>query len=199
MPSPELALAQRHDAAGRYDDAINELARGTAKGDLPCMRQLGKRLLTGENAPLLAADGASFLLEAANKGDAEAAARTAALTALGLYRAQSWTDALRWLTVAAERGLQTAQEQLTALATDAALANEPTRAAAAARLATGFPRQPLATPRLRNRPRSMADQSRRPGPERRSASPDVRGLYQRVSLPLDHRPGARTTRSRARL
>ena len=75
MPSPELALAQRHDAAGRYDDAINELARGTAKGDLPCMRQLGKRLLTGENAPLLAADGASFLLEAANKGDAEAAAR----------------------------------------------------------------------------------------------------------------------------
>jgi prolyl 4-hydroxylase len=139
MPSPELALAQRHDADGRYDDAINELARGTAKGDLPCMRQLGKRLLTGENAPLLAADGARFLLEAANKGDAEAAARTAALTALGLYRAQSWTDALRWLTVAAERGLQNAQEQLTALATDAALANEPTRAAANARLATKAP------------------------------------------------------------
>jgi prolyl 4-hydroxylase len=132
IPSPELALAQRHDAAGRYDDAINELARGTAKGDLPCMRQLGKRLLTGENAPLLAKDGASFLLEAANKGDAEAAARIASLTALGLYRPQSWSDALRWLTVAADRGLQTAQGQLTALATDTALANGSTLANEAA-------------------------------------------------------------------
>ena len=84
------------------------------------MRQLGKRLLTGDNAPLLAADGASFLLEAANKGDAEAAARIAALTALGLYRAQSWSDALRWLTLAAERGWQSARGQLIALANEAA-------------------------------------------------------------------------------
>jgi hypothetical protein len=118
IPSPELALAERHDAAGQHDDAINELARGTAKGDLPCMRQLGKRLLTGENAPLLAKDGASFLLEAANKGDAEAAARISALTALGLYCLQSWSDALRWLTVAAERGWQPARGQLVALVSD---------------------------------------------------------------------------------
>ncbi len=108
-PSPEFLLAQRHDAAGRHDDAINELARGTAAGNLPCMRELGKRLLSGDRAPLLAAEGASFLVEAANKGDADAAARTASLTALGLYRAQSWSDALRWLTIAAERGWQSAR------------------------------------------------------------------------------------------
>ncbi len=86
------------------------------------MRQLGKRLLTGDRAPLLATDGASFLLEAANKGDAEAAARIAALTALGLYHAQNWSDAMRWLTIAAERGCQSARGQLIALASEAARA-----------------------------------------------------------------------------
>jgi len=119
-PSPDLLLAQRHDAAGRHDDAINALALGTKAGNLPCMRQLGKRLLTGDRAPLLAAEGASFLLDAANQGDAEAAARIAALTALGAYRTQSWRDALRWLGLAAQHGWQPAREQLLALLEDAA-------------------------------------------------------------------------------
>src|SRR5665213_479285 len=114
-PSPELILAQQHDAAGRHDDAINALALGTQAGNLPCMRQLGKRLLTGDRAPLLAAEGARFLFDAANQGDAEAAARIAALTALGMYRTQSWHDALRWLGVAAERGWQPARAQILAL------------------------------------------------------------------------------------
>ena len=98
--STDLALAQQHDAAGRHSDAINALARGTRAGNLPCMTQLGKRLLAGDRAPLLAPDGARFLLDAANQGDGEAAARIAALTALGLYRVQSWRGALRWLVVA---------------------------------------------------------------------------------------------------
>ena len=115
-PSPELTLAQQLDAAGRHDDAINTLALGTQTGNLPCMCELGKRLLTGDRAPLLAAEGAGFLLDAANQGDAEAAARIAALTALGLYRPQSWQDALRWLTVAAQRGWQPARGQLQVLA-----------------------------------------------------------------------------------
>ena len=88
-PPSELALAEQHDAAGRHDEAINALARGTRAGNLACMRQLGKRLLAGDRAPLLAAEGARFLLDAANQGDAEAAARMAALTALGLYCRQS--------------------------------------------------------------------------------------------------------------
>ena len=119
-PSPDLTLAQRHDAAGRHDDAINALALGTKAGNLPCMRQLGKRLLTGDRAPLLAAEGVSFLLDAANQGDAEAAARIAALSALGAYRSQSWRHALEWLGVAAARGWLPARDQLLVLLADKA-------------------------------------------------------------------------------
>jgi prolyl 4-hydroxylase len=118
--SPELDLAQRYDAEGRHHEAINELARGTGAGSLSCMRELGKRLLTGDRAPLLAPDGARFLVDAANQGDAEAAARVSALAALGLYRSQNWPEALTWLGVAAQRGWQPAQRQLTALSPNAA-------------------------------------------------------------------------------
>jgi prolyl 4-hydroxylase len=119
----ELALAEQYDAAGRHDDAINALALGTQAGDLACMRQLGKRLLAGDRAPLLAAEGARFLLDAANRGDAEAAARMAALAGLGLYCRQSWNDALRWLILAASRNWEPARGQLLALAEVAASAD----------------------------------------------------------------------------
>ena len=116
-PQPsELALAAEHDAAGRHDEAINALARGTQSGNVPCMRQLGKRLLAGDRAPLLAPEGARFLLDAAQRGDGEAAARIAALSALGLYLKPSWPDALRWLVIAAQREWQPAQGQLQVLA-----------------------------------------------------------------------------------
>lgn len=115
-----LDLAQRYDAEGRHHDAINELARGTSAGDLSCMRELGKRLLTGDRAPLLAPDGARFLVDAAKQGDAEAAGRAATLAALGLYRPQDWREALAWLVVAAQRGWQPAQDQLIALHPNAA-------------------------------------------------------------------------------
>jgi prolyl 4-hydroxylase len=125
-PSPELALAEEHDAAGRHHEAIDALARGTSAGNLACMRQLGKRLLTGDRAPLLAAEGARFLLDAANRGDPEAATRIAALTALGLYLKPNLRDALRWLSLAAERGWQPAQGQLHALAGVTASTETPT-------------------------------------------------------------------------
>jgi prolyl 4-hydroxylase len=102
------------------------------------MRQLGKRLLAGDRAPVLAAEGARFLLDAANRGDAEAAARIAALTALGLYVKPNLSDALRWLTVAAERGWQPARGQLHALAgvaADPATSEDWSRAAAGIDLA----------------------------------------------------------------
>ncbi len=124
-----LALADQHDAAGRHDEAINELALGTQAGDLACMRQLGKRLLSGHEAPPLPAEGARFLHDAARHGDAEAAARMAALTALGLYFTPSWNDALRWLALAADRGWHPARTQLSALA-GVALANDAQNAGA---------------------------------------------------------------------
>lgn len=127
-PSSELALAADHDAAGRHHEAIDALARGTRAGNVACMRQLGKRLLAGDRAPLLGAEGARFLWDAANQGDGEAAARVAALTTLGQYVRASWPDALRWLVLAAERGWQPAQGQLHALADVAADADgSPTR------------------------------------------------------------------------
>ncbi|MGC1458496.1 MAG: 2OG-Fe(II) oxygenase [Steroidobacteraceae bacterium] len=115
-PQTQLALAAQHDAAGHHHDAIDALARGTSAGDLVCMTQLGKRLLVGDRAPALAKEGARFLLEAATKGEAEAAARMATLTALGVCCKQSWPEALRWLIVAAERQWQLARGQLLVLA-----------------------------------------------------------------------------------
>ncbi len=114
--SADLELAETHDAAGRHDAAINALAQGTQRGNVACMRQLGKRLLAGDRAPLLAAEGARFLLDAAHRGDGEAAARIAALSALGLYLKPSWPDALRWLVMAARRNWRLAQGQLLTLA-----------------------------------------------------------------------------------
>ncbi len=115
-PQSEVARAAEHDAAGRYDEAINALARGTQVGDLRCKTQLGKRLLAGDRAPTLPAEGARFLHEAAMEGEPEAAARMAALTALGHYFKHSWQGALRWLMVAAERGWEPARGQLRVLA-----------------------------------------------------------------------------------
>jgi prolyl 4-hydroxylase len=120
----ELAAAERHDAEGRHDEAINALARGTGAGDLPCTRELGKRLLAGDRGPLLPAEGMRFLAEAADKGDAEAAARVSAMAAMGVYRPQSWREALQWLVVAAQRGWLPAQGQLNALAAQSTAAGK---------------------------------------------------------------------------
>jgi prolyl 4-hydroxylase len=114
--TPELALVEQHDAAGRHSDAIDVLARATSAGNLTCMTQLGKRLLVGDRSPPMGAEGASFLRDAALRGEPEAAARMATLTALGLYFNQSWQDALRWLSIAAERHWTAAKGQLLALA-----------------------------------------------------------------------------------
>ena len=107
-----LAQAAEHDLAGRYDDAVNALARAAQSGDLDAMTELGKRLVVGEKAPLLPRDGAGLLLEAARGGHAEAALRLATLTALGAHVQQNWNDALGLLVFAAERGSESARGQL---------------------------------------------------------------------------------------
>jgi hypothetical protein len=111
-----LTLAAEHDLAGRYDDAVNALARATQNGDLDAMTELGKRLIIGEKAPLLPKDGAGLLIDAAKAGHADAAVRLATLTALGAHVPQSWNDALNLLLFAAERGSESARGQLQALA-----------------------------------------------------------------------------------
>jgi prolyl 4-hydroxylase len=111
-----LTLAAEHDRAGRYDDAINALARATQNGDLDAMTELGKRLVVGEKGPLLPNDGAGLLFDAAKGGHAEAALKLATLTALGAHVKQSWNEALGLLVFAAERGSESARGQIQALA-----------------------------------------------------------------------------------
>lgn len=119
---PELANALAHDAAGRYDEAINALARGTRAGSLECMMTLGERLLAGDRAPALPAEGLGFLAEAAEKGRPQAARRAAALLALGLRAPADWAQGRDWLQRAAEKGDEPARAQLLALCADRALA-----------------------------------------------------------------------------
>jgi prolyl 4-hydroxylase len=119
-----IALAAEQDAAGRHDEAINELARATQAGDIEAMTELGKRLVLGDRAPLLPQDGARFLADAMRAGSAEAAMRLAAMAALGAHTRQSWGSALALLVRAAEHGAEAARGQLFVLArrppTDAA-------------------------------------------------------------------------------
>lgn len=114
--SPELALAAEHDAAGRHHEAIDALARATQAGDLDATVALGLRLLVGDRGPYLPKEGVRFLADALKGGHAEAALRLAPLAALGAHMAQSWSDALGMLALAAERGSNAAQGQLLALA-----------------------------------------------------------------------------------
>jgi prolyl 4-hydroxylase len=114
-----IVIAERLDAEGRHDDAINELAVATQAGDLEAMTRLGKRLVVGDRAPNLPRDGAGFILEAANKGHAGAVALAAVLQCTGIYQRKSWSDALTTLSYAAQLGHVSAQEQLLLLATGA--------------------------------------------------------------------------------
>ena len=80
------------------------------------------RLLTGQNAPLLPAEGLQFIDEACAKGFGEGAARAAGVIAMGNGGMADWRRALDWLCRSAEAGWKNSQRQLLALADDRALA-----------------------------------------------------------------------------
>ena len=115
IASVALATARGLAAAGRHDDAIDELARATRAGDLQAMSELGHRLLTGDRVPRLPEHGVGFIQEAARGGEARALARVAALTAAGAYLPQDWPAALRLLGAAAAAGDASARGQLQCL------------------------------------------------------------------------------------
>lgn len=119
----EISLAEKYDADGAHDNAIGALARATKLGDVEATTRLAKRLIVGDRAPLLPADGTRFLIDAANKGGAEAAARLAVLCAAGVYVQPSLDRALELLSAAAERGWEPAQNQLLTLTPDRELAS----------------------------------------------------------------------------
>jgi prolyl 4-hydroxylase len=117
-----LSRADACDAAGDHDGAINALALGTQKKDPRSTRQLGLRLLTGDRAPLLPAEGLRFLGDACDGGLPEAAARAAGILALGVSVTPNWPLALAWLGRSAAGGWDPARRQLLALCDDRELA-----------------------------------------------------------------------------
>jgi hypothetical protein len=119
-PSPFLQRAAQRDAAGDHDEAINELARGTKAGDVASTRALGLRLLSGDRAPFLPAQGLGFIADVVARGNGEAAARAAGVLALGVHQPPNWALALEWLWRSAAAGWEPSQRQLLALCDDRA-------------------------------------------------------------------------------
>ncbi len=114
--SDAIAEADRFDASGNHDEAVNVLARATQQGDLAAKTRLGKRMLVGDRCPYLPRDGASFILEAAQAGNAEAVSMVAVFQATGITQQKNWSHALNTLTHAATLGSPSAREQLVLLA-----------------------------------------------------------------------------------
>lgn len=110
--SQVLDQATACDNAGDHDEAVNVLARATRTGDLVAMTALGKRLLVGDRAPYLPKEGAGMVLEAAQKGAAEAVAQVAVMQCTGVFQQKNWQHALNSLIWAARLGWQPAREQL---------------------------------------------------------------------------------------
>jgi len=111
-----LELAAQHDAAGRYEEAINALSVGAREGDSDSMAALGKRLIIGDRGPFLPKDGARLLETAARNGNEEAALTLACMHALGAHVPQSWETAISLLIHAAVLGSDSARGQLRVLA-----------------------------------------------------------------------------------
>ena len=115
IASTGLSLAREHDAAGRHEEAIDELARATRAGDLNAMSELGHRLLTGDRAPRLPEDGVNLIADAARGGESRALGRIAALTGAGAFFRQDWPESMTLLGEAAAAGDDSARGQIMAL------------------------------------------------------------------------------------
>jgi hypothetical protein len=113
-----LARAAALDAEGRHTEAIDVLAGAARRGGAKAKGRVGARILIGDRAPTLPAQGAGLIEEAARQGDAEAAALAAVLAGAGAYRRQSWEDALDWLARAAAAGHAPSRRQLVLLSHD---------------------------------------------------------------------------------
>jgi hypothetical protein len=114
--SQALELAAQRDAQGLHDDAVNALAAAARENDFVAMTELAKRLIIGDRAPLLPADGAKLMTDAAKNGNVDALITLSVMTALGAHVQQNWNNALAMLVRAAELGSQSAQGQLRLLA-----------------------------------------------------------------------------------
>ena len=96
--------------------SIAELRQRMQGGDAEAMLALGARLMTADGVDPDAAEGSRLIEQAYEQGSAEAAALLATVEAMGVARPQNWQRAFDYLRIAAERGLQSARDQLVLLA-----------------------------------------------------------------------------------
>jgi hypothetical protein len=106
-----FALALKHQTEGRQDEARRLFAE---IGGVEALTALGQNLLT--RPPIRSYEGVQAIVEAANKGGAEAVRICGAMAALGAGLPQNWDMALGCLQASAERGCGTAQDELRLLA-----------------------------------------------------------------------------------
>jgi predicted 2-oxoglutarate/Fe(II)-dependent dioxygenase YbiX len=96
--------------------AIDTLRARARQGDSRALSVLGRRLLLGHGTPPAPQEGHACLMDAAARGDGEAAALLARLAGWGALQPQSWSEALNHLQRAAELGWAPAQRELRFLA-----------------------------------------------------------------------------------
>ena len=96
--------------------ALEELRSRAGAGEVEAMTRLGARLLMSREAASDPEEGADLVARAAEAGGAEAAHLAAVLAGAGVFRPQSWPEALDLLQRSAERGLRLARDQLALLA-----------------------------------------------------------------------------------
>jgi TPR repeat protein len=114
-PATGIEAARKLDQTGRFAEAMEALKGASLAGDLVAMTELAHRLLVGDRAPKSPKHALYLLQQAAEKGQARALARLAALTAGGAYVRQDWREALKLLGQAAAAGDAPAQGQVTCL------------------------------------------------------------------------------------
>jgi len=110
----QFALGRRLESEGQQEAARRLFTSLAERGDIEALTALGQNLLIRE--PLNSYEGVRTIIDAANKGGAEAIRLCGAMAAMGAGLAQNWSMALDCLQASAERDLRPAQDEIRLLA-----------------------------------------------------------------------------------
>ena len=112
-PEAQMALGRHYEAEQRTVLARGWYARAAKQGSVAALRALAINLLM--EPPVVERDGINMIRAAAHKGDAEAAYVCGMLAAQDNRLPDQWSVARECLTRAADRGWESAREQLSFL------------------------------------------------------------------------------------
>ena len=112
----DFRQALQAQQAGRYEEAVQLLARAGAQDHVMALSMLGGQLISGRGVKPDVASGLALIHRAADLGGAYASAVVATTLAFGLGGRPDWTAALDQLQRSAELGHEPAQAQLRVLA-----------------------------------------------------------------------------------